>query len=373
MHDTALRHLRHTLQTHIDDGLLPGAVAYIQHRGATVLFEAFGARAPGAEPMAKDSIFRIYSMTKPIVSLAAMMLVEQGKLLLTQPVSRWLPAFRGQQVLVDGRLEPVQREATVQDLLRHTAGLSYAWDEGPIADAYRAARIGSRGLTNAQLAAALGPLPLARQPGSAWEYSRATDVLGALLEVVCGESLGALLQRMVLGPLGMADTGFHVPAAAHGRLAEPFAKDPLADTAVALNDVRAAVPFESGGGGLVSTAADYARFLSLMLGQGTHDGVRLAGRQTIALMTADHLGGIPAPGTILPAGYGFGLGFAVRRSQGVAARLGSPGQYSWSGIGGTVFFVDPAEELLAVLLVQAPGQLDYLCDLWPNLVCAALD
>jgi CubicO group peptidase (beta-lactamase class C family) len=372
MHDTALSHLRATLQSHIDDGLLPGAVAYIQHQGATAFFEAFGARAPGAEAMAPDSIFRIYSMTKPIVSLAAMMLVEQGRLLLTQPVSRWLPAFRGQQVLTAGGLEPVQREATVQDLLRHTAGLSYGWQDGPIADAYRAARIGSRGLTNAQTAAALGPLPLARQPGSAWEYSRATDVLGMVLEAVCNEPLGALLQRMVLGPLGMVDTGFYVPEASHSRLAEPFAKDPLSGAAVTLNDVRAPVPLEPGGGGLVSTAADYARFLSLMLGQGTYEGVRLAGRKTIALMTADHLGDIPVSGTILPPGYGFGLGFAVRRSEGVAARLGSPGQYSWSGMSGTVFFVDPAEELFAMLLVQAPGQLDYLCDLWPNLVYAGL-
>lgn len=361
------------LRRRIDDGLLPGAVALVHHRGETAFFEAFGARVPGGEPMPREAVFRIYSMTKPIVSLAALILVEQGRLLLTQPVAHWLPAFAHQQVLRDGRQEPVQRAATVHDLLRHTAGLSYGREAGPVQQAYQAARIGSRQLTNAQFAAALGPLPLVHQPGSAWEYSRATDVLGAVLEAASGEPLGALLQRLVLGPLGMHDTGFHVPEAAHGRLAEPFARDPQSGAPILLNDVGAPVPFESGGGGLVSTAKDYARFLALLLGQGTHGGVRLAGRKTIALMVADHLGAIPAAGTILPAGYGFGLGVAVRRADGLAARLGSAGSYGWSGVGGTVFLVDPREDLFALVLAQAPGQLEALGDLLPNVVAGALE
>lgn len=360
------------LRRRIDDGLLPGAVALVHHRGEVAFFEALGARVPGGDAMQRDAVFRIYSMTKPIVSLATLILVEQGRLLLSQPVAHWLPAFASQHVLRDGRQEPLQREATVHDLLRHTAGLSYAWDDGPVQDAYRAARIGAREFTNAQLAAALGPLPLVRQPGSAWEYSRATDVLGALLEAVSGEPLGALLQRLVLGPLGMHDTGFHAPEAAHGRLAEPFARDPQSGAPVLLNDVTAPVPFESGGGGLVSTAEDYARFLALLLGQGTHAGVRLAGRKTVALLVADHLGAIPAPGAILPAGYGFGLGVAVRRSAGLSVRLGSVGSYGWSGVGGTVFLVDPQEDLFALVLAQAPGQLDALCDLLSNVVLGAL-
>ncbi|KQM80424.1 serine hydrolase [Xylophilus sp. Leaf220] len=367
------RPLDDALQRHIDQGLLPGAVALVHRRGETVHAAALGARAPGADPMALDTLFRIYSMTKPIVSLAAVMLAEQGRLLLSQPVAHWLPAFADQQVrTADGRRVPAGRPATVHDLLRHTAGLSYAWDAGPVQDDYQAARLGARDLSNARQAAALGALPLVHQPGGAWEYSRATDVLGAVLEAVCQESLGVLLQRMVLGPLGMHETAFHIPPERRGRLAEPFAADPQTGAPIALLDATRAPVFESGGGGLVSTAADYARFLSLLLGQGALGDVRLAGRKTVAWMTADHLGTIPVAGAILPAGYGFGLGVAVRRADGLAARQGSAGSYGWSGMAGTVFFVDPSEEMFGILLTQAPGMLDALCDLFPNLVYGAL-
>ncbi len=370
--------LRAALQARIDAGLLPGAVALVQHRGRTAFFEALGRLGPAADapPMARDSLFRIYSMTKPIVSLATLMLVEEGRLLLSDPVARWLPAFAGQTVLqADGSRVPVQRDATVHDLLRHTAGLSYAWEPGPVQDAYLAARIGSRRMTNAQLAAALGPLPLAHQPGSAFDYSRATDVLGALLEAVEGASLGELLQRRVLGPLGMHDTGFRVPPADVPRVAEP--QMPAAGVAVVvattLLDVREPVVFESGGGGLISTAGDYARFLALLAGGGTAHGVRLLGRKTVEWMMADHLGPqLPVHGTLLAPGHGFGLGFAVRRERGLAPRAGSPGTCSWSGVAGTVFFVDPTEDLFALVLTQAPGQLDPLCDLLPNTVFGAL-
>ncbi|MFN7152064.1 MAG: serine hydrolase domain-containing protein [Acidovorax sp.] len=383
MNPTALARLRTVLQTHVDQGLLPGAVALVHHRGHTVLHEAVGAQRPEADgqpgpAMAADTVFRIYSMTKPIASLVAMMLMEEGRLLLANPVSHYLPAFAGQRVYDEatGTTAAATREATVHDLLRHTAGLSYAWEAGAVPDAYRAARIGSRRQNNAELAAALGPLPLVHTPGCRWEYSRATDVLGAVLEVVEGAPLGAILQRRVFGPLGMADTGFSVPAHSLPRLAEPFAKDPQTGADVALIDVSAPPVFESAGGGLVSTAGDYARFLHLMLGRGTGQGpngpVRLASRATVDFMTADHLGGIPTAGDILPTGYGFGLGVAVRTAAGCATRPGSAGHYSWSGLGGTFFFVDPAEDLFAILLTQAPGQLRYLCELYPALVYAAL-
>ena len=381
MNPSALTRLRSVLERHVDQGLLPGAVALVHHRGQTVLHEAVGALRPGegAPPMSADAVFRIYSMTKPIASLVALMLMEEGRLLLSQPVSHYLPAFTGQVVYDEatGTTAPAPREATVQDLLRHTAGLSYAWEPGTVADVYRAARIGSRRLTNAQQAAALGPLPLVHPPGSAWEYSRATDVLGAVLEVIEGAPLSTILQQRVLGPLGMRDTGFAVPPHRLADLAEPFAVDPQTGAAaMALNDVSAPPTFESAGGGLVSTAADYARFLALMLGRGTLQGadgpVRLVSRATVDFMTADHLGTIPVAGDILPAGYGFGLGVAVRRAAGVATSPGSAGTYSWSGMGGTFFFVDPAEDLFAILLTQAPGQLHYLCTLFPALVYAAL-
>ncbi len=389
MHPTALARLRSVLQTHVDQGLLPGAVALIHHRGHTVLHTAVGhQRPPSAESavpaMAPDTLFRIYSMTKPIASLVAMMLMEEGRLLLSHPVAHYLPAFAGQRVYDEatGTTAPLQREATVHDLLRHTAGLSYAWEAGTVPDAYRAARIGSRRHSNADLAAALGPLPLVHQPGTRWEYSRATDVLGAVLEVIEGESLGAILQRRVFGPLGMHDTGFAVPAAQQHRLAEAFERDPQTGLGMPLIDVTAPPVFESAGGGLVSTASDYARFLQLMLGRGTAPGpdgpngiaapVRLLGRATVDFMTADHLGSLPVAGDILPTGYGFGLGVAVRTATGQATRPGSAGHYSWSGLGGTFFFVDPEEDLFAILLTQAPGQLRYLCELYPALVYAAL-
>ena len=380
MNTTALTHLRTALQRHVDQGLWPGAVALVHHRGQTVLHDAVGSLRPGAgsPPMATDSVFRIYSMTKPIASLVALMLMEEGRLLLSLPVSHYLPAFANQRVYdeANGTLSSVTQEATVYDLLRHTAGLSYAWEAGTVPDQYRAARVGSRRHSNAELARALGPLPLVHQPGRCWEYSRATDVLGAVLEVVEGDSLGAILRRRVLDPLGMHETGFHVAAAQLHRVAEPFPKDPLTGAAVALIDPAEPPTFESAGGGLISTAADYARFLQLMLGRGTAPSekgpVRLASRATVDFMTADHLGGLPTAGGILPGGYGFGLGVAVRKATGLATSPGSAGTYSWSGMAGTFFFVDPSEELFAILLTQAPGQLGYLCELFPALVYAAL-
>ena len=390
MNPFALARVRTVLLDLVTQGVLPGAVALVQHRGRTVLHEAVGLQRPAnlAQPglavpaMAPDTVFRIYSMTKPIASLVAMMLMEEGRLLLSHPISHYLPAFAGQQVH-GGTTGPAPREATVHDLLRHTAGLSYAWDAGPVPSAYLAARIGSRRHSNAQLAAALGPLPLVHAPGTCWEYSRATDVLGAVLEVIEGVPLGTLLQRRVFGPLGMHDTGFSVPAPQQHRVAEPFARDPQSGATVALIDVSEPPVFESAGGGLVSTAADYARFLQLLLGRGTtattdagaglHSApLRLLSGATVDFMTADHLGHLPRAGDILPMGYGFGLGVAVRTATGQATRPGSAGHYTWSGLGGTCFFVDPAEDLFAILLTQAPGQLRYLCELFPALVYAAL-
>jgi CubicO group peptidase (beta-lactamase class C family) len=380
MNPTSLAHLRTVLDDHATQGMLPGAVALVHHRGHTVLHEAVGRQRPGTDgpAMALDTVFRIYSMTKPIASLAALMLMEEGRLLLAHPVAHYLPDFKGQQVYDDatGTLAPALRDATVHDLLRHTAGLGYAWDTGPVADQYRSARVGSRKHTNRELAAALGPLPLMHQPGSCWEYSRATDVLGAVIETIEGAPLGSVLQRRILEPLGMHDTGFHVPAASRHRLAEPFAHDPRTGAGVTLTDVNEPARFESAGGGLVSTASDYARFLQLLLGRGTlHTStgpVRLASRATVDFMTADHIGHLPRAGGILPEGYGFGLGVAVRTATGQATRPGSAGHYSWSGMGGTFFFVDPTEDLFAILLTQAPGQLQYLCELFPALVYAAL-
>ena len=371
--------IRVVLQGHVDRGRIPGAVALVALGGETAFFAALGRQDPASDaPMQADSIFRIYSMTKPIVSLAALMLVEQGRLQLGDPVSHWLPEFAGQRVAADvtgaGALVPVQREATVHDLLRHTAGLTYEFlGDSAVQRQYDEVKIASRRRSNAEFCKVLASLPLAHQPGACWQYSRATDVLGAVLEVATGQSLGALLQETILGPLGMKDTAFFVPPSAQGRLAEPFEVDPVTGEPPLLIDARVVPALESGGGGLVSTAADYARFLLLMRTQGSLDGTRLVSRKTIAWMTADHLGDIPANGDLLLPGYGFGLGFAVRVHAGLAPQPGSVGQYFWSGIGGTSFFVDPAEDLFALLLTQAPGQRTFFRNLFRQLVYGALD
>jgi CubicO group peptidase (beta-lactamase class C family) len=236
---------------------------------------------------------------------------------------------------------------------------------------YMGAKIHRRSQSSAEQVATLGKMPLLHHPGTRWEYSRSTDVVGRLIEVLSGMSLGTFLERHILAPLGMVDTAFHVPQRHHSRLAQAFARDPETGTAVQLVDVRDPPNFESGGGGLVSTAADYARFLQMLLDNGTFEGVRFLSRKTIELMTADHLGTISgAPDLLLP-GYGFGLGFAVRLHAGIAHTPGSVGQYFWGGLAGTTFWVDPAEQLYALMLIQAPGQRDYYRVLFRDLVYSA--
>ena len=375
----AARRLQAVLQGHVDRGRIPGAVAMISLGGRTEFSAVLGQQDPVAgTAMQPDAIFRIYSMTKPIVSLAALMLVEQGLLQLADPVAKYLPVFAGQKVAVEQggerRLVPAQREATVHDLLRHTAGLTYEFlGDSAVQQQYRDVDITARDRSNSEFCKVLASVALAHQPGSCWQYSRATDVLGALLEVVSGQSLGVLLQEAILGPLGMKDTGFSVAPSQRHRIAEPFTNDPDTGERVAMMDARVVPRFESGGGGLLSTAADYARFLQLMRNQGALDGIRLVSRKTVSWMTADHLGAIPANGDMLIAGHGFGLGFAVRTHPGLAPQAGSVGTYFWTGIGGTSFLVDPGEDMVAMLLTQAPGQRIFFRNLFRQLVYGALD
>ncbi len=368
--------LTQAFEREIDSGLLPGMVALIARHGRCGYFESRGRLSPASPtPMARDSIFRIYSMTKPIVSVAALMLAERGRLLLHEPVSTWLPEFAQMQVGVEvgGRLEyePARAPITVQDLLRHTAGLTYGFlGSSPVQQLYTDERMGAPDIANARFCEQLARLPLLAQPGTAWAYSHATDVLGRVIEVIAGQPLSRFLNENIFAPLGMADTGFHVPAVQQHRIAEPHALDPQTGIKIDLLDVRQQHAFESGGGGLVSTASDYARFLFALRGE---SGARLLGRHTLALMTADHLGAMPVLGDVLPPGHGFGLGFAVRREAGLAPLPGSPGLYYWGGIAGTTFFVDPAQELFAVLMIQAPVQRHRYRALFRHLVYAALD
>ncbi len=373
-----LQRLLDVLRADVDCGRLPGAVALVARHGRIALFESLGQLNPAAgTPMNREAIFRIYSMTKPVVSVAVMMLMEQGKLLLSDPVFKHLPEFADQKVAVerDGQvvLEDVQRPATVQDLLRHTAGLTYEFlGTTAVQRQYAGQQMGSRERSNAEFSRVLAALPLMHQPGSVWEYSRATDVLGRLVEVVSGQSLGDYLREIILIPLGMIDTGFTVAESAHHRIAEPFAHDPDGGVPMRVLDARRATAMESGGGGLMSTARDYARFLQFMLNRGELQGVRLLGPHTVDFMTADHLDGLPSTGDLLPPGHGFGLGFAVRTATGVSPVPGSVGLYYWGGIAGTTFFVDPAQQLYALLMIQAPNQRDHYRPLFRSLVYAAL-
>jgi CubicO group peptidase (beta-lactamase class C family) len=260
----------------------------------------------------------------------------------------------------------------VQDLLRHTSGYWYTHSAtGALKRLYEEANVARRDHTNADLAARLATLPLAFEPGMHFRYGHSTDLLGRIVEIVTGERLGVALARMILRPLGMSETAFSVPAAQRHRIAEPFARDPESGAAVTVFNVREPPQLESGGGGLTSTAADYIRFLAMIAGNGTLDGVRILARKSVEQMRADHLGSAPGEPP-LPVGYGFGLGFAVRRAAGNAAMAGSAGEFYWSGAAGTTFWIDPAERLFALFMSQGPGQREYFRMQFRNLVYASL-
>ncbi|MDB5656024.1 MAG: serine hydrolase [Tardiphaga sp.] len=364
----------------IDKGTAPGVTMLVARRGQVGYFETFGQQAPGAAaPMAKDSLFRIFSMTKPIVSLGIMTLVEDGEMLLTDPLAKYIPAFADTRVGVErnGALElalPL-RPITIQDLLRHTSGIAYEiTGNGIVQRMYQKSQLRDRTITNAEHAAIVAGLPLICQPGSEWNYSRSTDILGRVIEVASGKTLGAFLTDRILAPLRMAETGFHAAAGHAGRIAQPFAKDPWTGDKVALFDPLEIPNMQSGGGGLVSTTMDYARFCQMLLNGGTLDGVRIIGRKTLAFMASNHLAsGVKVESPLLPPGHGFGLGFAVRTDDGLAPFAGSRGQFFWSGVAGTFFWIDPAEDLFAVFMSQGPGQREYFRTLIRSLVYAAVE
>ncbi len=364
----------------IKDQKIPGAVIMIARKGKVAYHEAFGAQDKSAErTMAKDSIFRIYSMTKALASVGAMILVEDGKVQLTDPVAKFLPEFKNVQVSTprsDGMgqltygLVPADRQPTIQDLLRHTAGLAYGEITGNarVKTAYTNAGLFTPGadyfsieLTPDEFTAKIAETPLAYQPGTTWEYSLAVDVLGRVVEKASGKRLSEFLDERVFKPLKMTDTGFSVPADRMVRLSQPFAVDPASGAPNKLIDVSKPPKNDSGGAGAVSTAADYLRFSQMLLNGGELDGTRILSRTTVALMASDHLP--PAirqtvqPGEQLLGvqGYSFGLGFAVRKEQGVAGVHGSPGEFTWAGYAGTYFWIDPKEQLVGVLMTQAPG------------------
>ena len=369
----ALENVKSALTAWVSAGRIAGAVVVVERHGVLGLFDALGQQDPARGiAMRKDSIFRIYSMTKPIVSVALMQFAEQGKVLLRDPVAKYLPAFAKTKVGLRGKTP--KRAMTVQDLLRHTAGLTYEFLEpSAVRRRYTSAKLYSRQRSNAEQVAVLASLPLAHEPGSVWDYSRATDVLGRLVEVLAGAPLGEHLKAAIFDPLGMVDTGFSVPPDQHHRLAEPLATPPEGVALVPVFDPRVPVPAQNGGGGLMSTASDYARFVRMLANGGRLDGARLLGRKTVEFMTADHLGPIPRDNDLLPPGHGFGLGFAVKTALGEHTEPGSVGSYGWSGAAGTAFFVDPQESMFAIILTQAPGLLDDVRELFRQCVYAAID
>jgi CubicO group peptidase (beta-lactamase class C family) len=369
-----------TFKREIDKGTIPGVTVLVARRGQVGWFDAIGRQTPSADaPMARDTIFRIFSMTKPIVSTGIMTLLEDGHFLLNDPVAKFIPEFAGTKVGVEnhGKLElvPATRPMTIQDLLRHTSGLTYDHTgNGAVQQLYKASRLRSRKITNAEHATLLASMPLVCQPGAEWNYSRSTDILGRIIEVVSGKSLGAFLTERILAPLQMTETGFYTGEQNAGRLAEAFETDPWTGEKTPLFNMLERPAMESGGGGLVSTTMDYARFAQMLLNGGTLDGNRIVGRKTLSLMASDHLGPeVRVQGAMLPPGHSFGLGFAVRTHAGMAPFAGSVGQFFWSGVAGTFFFIDPSEELFAVFMSQGPGQREFFRSLLRNAVYAAID
>jgi CubicO group peptidase (beta-lactamase class C family) len=358
------------LRADIDKGVIPGAVFLISRRGKVAHFEALGSLDPEKKtPMTKEAIFRIYSMTKPITTVAVMMLFEQGKLGLHDPVAKYIPAFKDGKVgeekkdaegKVTLELVDARRPMTVQDLMRHSAGLTYGlFGEGAVKKAYRDANLGEGDPTAAEFVDRLARLPLVYQPGTTWDYSQSTDVLGRVVEVVTGKPLHLALKDMLLDPLGMTDTSFYVTdPAKQPRIAEPFANDRTIGAGAVVNDPRVARKYESGGGGLVGTVTDYARFVEMLANGGALEGKRYLSPTTISYMTSDHMGDVirRGPYDLLGPGYKFGLGFAVRTDGGLAPYAGSVGDYAWGGAGGTYFWVDPKERMYVVFMMQSPSK-----------------
>jgi CubicO group peptidase (beta-lactamase class C family) len=360
------------IRNEIATGKIPGAILLLQQHGKPVYHENFGVRDVATElSMSADTIFRLYSMSKPITSVVAMMLVEEGRLRLDDPVSKYIPAFADMKVGVekhgeDGKvalaLEPLKRPIMIEDLMRQTAGVPYGYyGGGEVNKLYADAGLfKSDDLTNAEFVAKIATLPLAEQPGTLWDYGHGIDILGRVIEVISGKSLLQFEKERLLGLLGMNETAFDVADPAKWPLiAEPMPNDRTLSPMTQIRDPRKPLKWRSGGGGMVGTVGDYARFAQMLLNGGTYEGRRYLKRETIALMASDHIG--PETGIARDQNYypgpnsGYGLGFAVRTS--VPAGTSWPiGEYRWDGVGGTFFFIDPEDDLFGIFMVQTPSQ-----------------
>jgi CubicO group peptidase (beta-lactamase class C family) len=362
-----LQHVGDYIRNEISTGKIPGAVILIQQHARPVYFESFGLRdVESRRPMTADTIFRLYSMSKAITSVAAMMLFDDGKLRLDDPVAKYIPEFANVKVGVekpDGKLElePLNRPITIEDLLRHTSGITYGfYGDSAVRKLYANSGLFDGDFDNAAFAGRLAKLPLAEQPGTRWDYGHSTDVLGRVIEMVSGQSLFQFEKERLLGPLGMNETAFFVAdAAQRRRIAEPLPDDRFERPIAGIKDPTLPRRWESGGAGMVGTIGDYARFLQMLLNGGTVDGRQYLKPGTIALMTSDHIGPetkIARDEFFFPGETsGFGLGFAVRTA--VPANTAWPlGEYRWDGVGGTFFFVDPKDDMFTILMMQSPSQ-----------------
>ena len=366
-----LGRIKTALEREIAAGMIPGAVVGITRAGRLGYLEAIGSRDPASKaPMTTDAIFSVASMTKAMVSAVIMQLMEEGHLLLSDPVSKYVPQLAELKVAV--RLEPdkvetraPERLPTIQDLLRHTSGLTYR--ERGTSAAHKlypgSSVVAAVKYPKEEAIALLAKSPLLFDPGTAWEYGFSSDVLGFIIEAITKQPLREAMRARLWGPLGISDTGFAVPAGAMERYARCLPKDPLSGGSQQIHHGTAEkMQWDSGGGGAVSTATDYLRFTEMLCQAGELDGTRVLGPKTVELMTADHLQpeqGRRIADTMDPSamGYGFGLGFAVRRQAGISAIPGSEGDFYWSGVYGTYFWVDPAEQMTCVFMAAAPGLL----------------
>jgi CubicO group peptidase (beta-lactamase class C family) len=384
-----LQHLSATLQNEVDRHRIPGAVIAVARKGQLAYYKALGFRDPEAKiPMPRDAIFSIASMTKPMVSVAIMILHDEGKLFLSDPVGKYLPALANMQVATiktdsagGKRMEtvPAKRQPNIQDLLRHTSGFTYgssgnteAHKSWPVSSSFS-----SLTYAGPEFIELLSRAPLLDQPGTVWDYGVSVDVLGLVIEAITGKSLGEYMQERLWQPLGMVDTSFNIPSAKKPRYALAFRNDPFTeDPQSALHLASESMKFECGGGCAVSTAMDYLRFAQMLLNKGTLQGRRILSRKTVELMTSDQLGSDMRERTTsatLAEGYSFGLGFSVRSQTGRALLAGSTGDFGWGGAFGTYFWVDPQEDLVVVFMAAAPGYIgQVLRALVKNLVVASI-
>jgi len=358
-----LDRLARAIRQDVDHGRMPGAVVAIARRGKLAYYESFGFVHKAANtPMPKDAIFALASMTKPMVAVATLMLAEQGDLLLNDPVGNYLPELKDMKVATPRGIEPAHRQPTLQDMLRHTAGVSYGnRGDTPLHKLYESKLKSAANQSGAEFLEELGKLPLHYQPGTEWEYSHGLDVAGLAVEAVTKKRLGEFLQERLFGPLGMVDTGFVVPASKAARIARPLPVDPETGRPVAFRVPVTPWQYDCGGGCASGTALDYLRFAQMLLNKGTFDGMRLLSRKTVEYMTSNQLGANVDVSRLNEFavehmdGFGFGLGVAVRTQPGVAGVPGTPGEFLWSGAQGTMFWVDPKEEMAVVFLANTPG------------------